>query len=115
MVQTVRCVRCTADLPATAKYCPKCGTPADLQYGATVDSDAAATLDDSSPPRRNLLDTRRRICSPAAACSEVTPRKCTGCGQSYTQAQQPETSNELATVAEIPSTPTLSASRSTID
>ena len=56
MVETLRCVRCTADLPATAKYCPKCGTPADLQYEATVGSDAA-TLDDPTPPHRNLLDT----------------------------------------------------------
>jgi len=55
MVETLRCVRCTADLPATAKYCPKCGTPADVQYEATVDSDAA-TLDDPTP-HRNLLDT----------------------------------------------------------
>lgn len=55
MVETVRCVRCTADLPATAKYCPKCGAPADVQYEATVDSDAA-TLD-SPTPGRNLLET----------------------------------------------------------
>lgn len=55
-METVRCVRCTADLPATAKYCPKCGTPADLHYEVTPDS-GAATLDDPTPPRRNLLDT----------------------------------------------------------
>jgi serine/threonine-protein kinase len=57
MVQTVRCVRCAADLPATAKYCPKCGAAAEAQLEATSDS-YAATLDDPSPPaRRNLLDT----------------------------------------------------------
>jgi hypothetical protein len=56
MVETVRCVRCTADLPATAKFCPKCGTPADVQYEATADLDAP-TLEDSSPQHRNFLDT----------------------------------------------------------
>ncbi len=56
MVQTLRCLRCNTDLPATAKQCPACGTPTGPHYTTTADSDAA-TLDDSPSRRRNLLDT----------------------------------------------------------
>ena len=56
MVQTLRCVRCSADVPATARYCPACGAPARSQYSATADS-GAATLDGASSPLRNWLDS----------------------------------------------------------
>lgn len=53
-MQTLRCARCASDLPPTAKYCPRCGAPADSPP-ATIWN--AATLDDPSPSRTSFLDS----------------------------------------------------------
>jgi serine/threonine protein kinase len=55
-VQTLRCARCSSDLPASAVYCPKCGAPTDSQ--ATLGADAA-TIDNPAPfsRSRSLLDS----------------------------------------------------------
>ena len=55
-MQALRCVRCASELPASAKYCPACGAPADRQSTAAIDWDAA-TLDDPGPSRKSLLDS----------------------------------------------------------
>lgn len=53
-MQTLRCGRCGSVLPSTASYCPKCGAPAASR--TTIDWDGT-TLDESYPPRNNLLES----------------------------------------------------------